>query len=160
LIAYYWFTWQDWGTVKEADPGTFAANERTLPFAKDKSHVFYGGNVLANADPDTFVSIPLSLFAKDKNHVYYFGGGFLYPTVVQGADPNTFVPFPAIRGDAFANATSESIYGKDDKSIYCTNSILAGADIQSFVPNGDSIGAKDKYNTYWGCAVYVPGTPP
>ena len=37
----YWFTWQDWGIVTEADPSTFTTNERVLPFARDKSHVFY-----------------------------------------------------------------------------------------------------------------------
>lgn len=107
------------------------------------------------------MSIPLSNFAKDKNHVYYYGGGFLYPTVVQGADPNTFFPFPPTGGGAFANATTESLYGEDDKNIYCTDSVLVGADITSFVPNPNTFGgASDKYHTYWDCAVYLPGTSP
>jgi len=139
----YWFTWQDWGIIKDADPGSFTIDKKTLPFAKDASHVFYGGHALAQSDQETFALILGSeAFAKDKNQVYFYGN-YPFVSIVQGADPNTFGLYKA-----------NSRYGKDKTNVFCDFSILSGADVTSFQLQPNDWRAKDNYNTYAGCSPY------
>lgn len=66
-----------WGTtdgvqrfiVESADPKTFVALGQY--YGKDKSNVFYGSEIVKNADLKTFHVFGDS--AKDKNHTYYSG---------------------------------------------------------------------------------------
>lgn len=79
--------------ISIADPATFTVINDI--YAKDASHVFYGGYYLVlGADPATFSIVPSPQFdsgyAKDKNHVYS-----LY-TEVPNADPATFVILPPL----------------------------------------------------------------
>lgn len=57
--------------VNEANPATFKAfNEwYSTSFGSDDKHVFYRGELIEQADPNSFLVID-SAFAKDKNYVY------------------------------------------------------------------------------------------
>lgn len=69
-------------------------------YAKDKSSVFYVGNIIQNADPKSFEVINKNGYSKDKQNV------FLGEEKVIFANPKTFeiLEFP---------------YSKDDKHIFC-----------------------------------------
>ena len=66
-------------------------------YAKDKNHIYnaYGGNVIENADPTTFVVLN-GTYAKDKNAVYSYNADvfadnvFTIGMLVKNADPMTF----------------------------------------------------------------------
>ncbi len=143
----YWFTWQDWGIIKNADPETFVAPLETSPYAVDATHVFYLGSLVSSADASTFRSFQNSLYARDKKYVYVLLNDQDVHIVV-GADPRSFLPFPsaAINGNSLP-----SHYGRDKMSIYCDDLRLTEADMLSFIPTSD-ISATDKNGKYVGCS--------
>lgn len=60
------------------------ANVNDYPlYAKDKNAMFFGRNIILDADPGTYEFIDENYW-KDKNHVFYQG------KVIEGADPNEF----------------------------------------------------------------------
>lgn len=74
--------------IEEADPETFTALSDTyLRYAKDKDHVFMWGEVMEEADPDSYEIVDtygVWHYSKDNNYIYYGN------TIIPGADPNTF----------------------------------------------------------------------
>jgi len=76
----YWATWQDGGIIAGADPATFTTNSTIYPFARDASRVYLCGNVVIDADPNTFSldassGKGLDINAKDKNYTFWSGNG-------------------------------------------------------------------------------------
>ncbi len=83
-----------------ADPGTIQSlpSAPDISFAADHTHVYYYGQVVPDADPNTFALLcepgsiygPVCTYAKDSKHVYHitsFIGGI---TILAGADPSSF----------------------------------------------------------------------
>lgn len=72
--------------VNEANTGTLKQIDEA--YTKDNKSVFYGGDKIEGADPDSFKLIksdhPLHLYSKDKNNVYYLG------RLIEGADSDSF----------------------------------------------------------------------
>jgi len=98
----------------------------TYRYAKDKNHVYYQGNILSGADPETFRPTEFKRtseswpYTKDKNHVYYENTG------LTNADPNTF--------ETLSNSIG---YSRDASHIYYTNREVMGADLATFTIIGD-----------------------
>jgi hypothetical protein len=125
--------------IKQALPGSFKQlGGRHARYAKDASHVFYGRNPLAGADPDSFVPLTpyngqtddahSSLFWKDKHHVYADG------VALKDAQPGTFKPLGGR-------------YGHDGTRVYYAEKTLEKANPGKFVLLSPSIG-KDDSNLY------------
>jgi len=133
--------------IIEADRGTFEVLKDGY-FAKDKNNVYYQGQTLKGADPDTFKIVSL-LYAKDVKKVYCQGKEFI------GIDPLTFqiigtrdwhvakdINNVVFRCEKISSADSasfvfvESFYFKDKNNIYFVASdrasIIEGADPFSF----------------------------
>lgn len=119
--------------------------DRLQGVGKDKNHVYFSDQILAGADPASFVmlTIPEELaspgtgtdsdYFKDKNAVYHYG------EVLKGANPATFTPL-------------SSFVGADDKQVFYGS--LAGIPLQGtpraisdnggFFTNGTSLFEQDQ----------------
>ena len=116
-------------------------------YTKDSRNVYFEGGMLSGADPQTFVFIPdmgndMSLYAKDKNHVYdtYIG------TLVEGADPESFVVLNSIYAKDKKNVYSGDPHVIDDTGMFP----IKGADPSTFVlvKGNPSYDARDKNHKY------------
>jgi hypothetical protein len=132
------------GGWKTEIPGADYASFKTFPpifggvyNAKDKNHVYDGGEILAWADPATF-EIPSKSIMKDKNHV------FVGATEITGADPATIQEL-------------DMTYFKDKNHAYYVDTargsvsqIIPGADVATFTVGTYNSGyASDKNATYY-----------
>jgi len=127
--------------IQGADSSTFVPiSSATVDYyAKDKNYVYKNGQILQNADPQTFEFLikPFNSYQKDRNNVYFKG------IVIQGADP---VTFQGLGYDAYSH-----IYAKDKNNVYINETILSGADSATFqvIDNVNSTFQKDKNNVYY-----------
>ena len=119
--AYYFSTMQ-WGQIP-ADIVTFFSDDFLGEYAKDSTHIYLRHNILKSADPATFQKIGRSPFSRDKKTVFYFDGHT--SSAVSGADPVTFEPYPQIESDG---RWLYSMYGRDEKFVYCGDNRLPDVD--------------------------------
>ena len=173
-----------------ADPRTFAVLEGG--YAKDARRVYDGTDILVGADSQSFSMVASNLgaknrvtFAKDKAHVFYDGGwGQNVPSIIVGADPNTFLTlddysyFGGYARDAHAvyfgdkrvqgadpkSFQSMAPYGKDKRAVYVGGARIRGADPRTFMflwsENAEGVGyAKDAHGVYYGLD-RIPGADP
>ncbi len=129
--------------IGAADPKSFKSIN--TEYGKDKTQVFYYGEILPKADPTSFVYLDGS-FSRDKN----FG---FSSTRILSEDGTHFdiVPNP---NETPGNVTSEGIvYARDRQHVYTSGGVVAEADPESFVfvPmfNGNYL-AYDRKHVYWG----------
>lgn len=128
-------------TIDKADPHSFTVLDEL--WGKDTEHVFYGTQVVAEADPETFQVLgtddgdyPKMLYAKDRNHVYYFGKR------VEGADPASF--------ETVGNITlAAGNFGEDIHSAYKDGEVLSKQDLHSFQRNKIPSSAKNLGSNYY-----------
>ncbi|MCA9353851.1 DKNYY domain-containing protein [Candidatus Nomurabacteria bacterium] len=111
---------------------TFAEDTQTFVYTVHENKVYYGGQVLEDADPQSFVALDVvhgSDYAKDKNYVYYKG------QVVKDADPQTF---------------TQMLYGyvTDKKNIFYEGNLLSTYD--SFVIIDEKYAQNGSYVFYEG----------
>ena len=119
--------------------------------ARDKKNVYYNGEIIAKADPSTFVSLNY-YYAKDKNNLYYLGkiltnvdkstfqelgyygrdknGVYFQGVKIQGADKSTFRVL--YYNDFSVLIRSTSNYAIDKNNIYYNGKIVNNADLLSF----------------------------
>ncbi len=86
----YWSSYyHNSAIVQGADVKTF---EVASTYAKDANHIYDIGTVLTNADVTSFHRVGNSIFYADKSHIWTTGEiGTGAMSIIQGADPNTFV---------------------------------------------------------------------
>ncbi len=88
-------------------------------YAKDSSHVFFKGGLIRNADPTSFVVLPVvvgqsrRLFAKDRYHV------FLNGFEIFGAAPDSY-------------EVIKPPFGRDKRQVYCGTIPVLEADPATF----------------------------
>ncbi len=160
--------------IEQAEPESFAVlassdvfNYRA-EYARDKQYVFYCGEILTGADPESFQPFESSQtgFWQDQTHIYYGG------EVLPGAKPTGFkILEEHTEYSVYEDATSSQVYhygkliasadaqsltvfnyylSKDKQAIYYgTEQILPQADVASFemLPNEDRY-ARDKHAVY------------
>ncbi len=66
------------------------------PIARDTTRVWFKGNLVAGADPATFVLMPAknssgTVYARDRYNVYSNAASASILTLIPGADPKTFM---------------------------------------------------------------------
>lgn len=94
--------------------------------AKDKQHVYYNGEIIEQADPQTleFVRYPdgriADAYLKDKNVVFY------YRKVLVDADPGTFEVYNRICFDG------DIYFARDKNTVWLSGEPLKGVDASSF----------------------------
>lgn len=131
--------------VKKADPETFVWQ---LFFAKDKDRCYMGGEVLKDADPETFEILNI-YFAKDKNHIYNLRG------IEKQVDYATF----AVLDNGFwideeGRKRKTTSYAKDQNGLWMMEYysykpvFIKGVDTASFQRIDDSY-AKDIKQVLW-----------
>jgi len=115
-------------------------------FAKDKKHIYCGGKIIINADPDSFQILNTS-YSKDKNNVFYNKMKHDYDKasfgVISNIDPDNFY----VLGD---------LYAKDDKNIFYLNKKIENADLVTFkliVNAGKDYAIDENYVYFNGIAV-------
>ncbi|HYX34885.1 MAG TPA: DKNYY domain-containing protein [Oligoflexus sp.] len=95
----------------EADPGSF---EALNVYARDKTRVYFGGQVMEGIDPSSFVELTAG-WAKDRSHALYKGG------IVEGADP--------------ASLTVDKVdpdYALDSRQVFYKGNLMPGVDPLGF----------------------------
>ena len=97
--------------LKSADASTFKILNNS-EYAKDKSFVFYHGNLIGGADPETFEFIG-DLYAKDKNRAYYSGDSIE-------------------SSSSFGFRIIDSYYSADNKNIFYTTKPLNVCSVTQF----------------------------
>jgi hypothetical protein len=129
-----------------ADIPTFLASSLD-GYGKDKNHVYWCDQVVAQADPTSFTILNKE-YAKDASRVFYLGG-----FVVPKADPATFsiVPSPESPDNL------QTSYGKDKSHVYNLNHELYNADPATFVILYPLI-PKDKNWIYQGAEIVGPAS--
>ncbi|MDB5224896.1 MAG: hypothetical protein JWO43_518 [Candidatus Adlerbacteria bacterium] len=126
---YTWYALQDntiscMGTpLPEADASTFVASSLD-GYGKDKNHVYWCYQVVAEADPVTFTILSKE-YAKDAEHVFLVGG-----SIIAGADPATFAPVLYLSPQAIDPL--QTGYGKDKNHVYSLDHALPNADPATF----------------------------
>jgi len=114
------WAWSDSNTkvLSGVDAGSFVVLA-DCKYGKDRSHVFYEGRLILNADPDSFVLLPTNVgwfgqcYAKDRCQVFLQG----YP--VTGADPGSF-------------EIIDAPYARDRTRVYCGTVPMEGSDPRTF----------------------------
>jgi hypothetical protein len=101
-------------------------------YAKDGNLVFYRTETIIGADPATFEVIGLSKYAKDKSNVYY------ETNPLKAADPSTFHVVPSYNSEM----------AKDQSYVYYVGH-LTSADADTFETVGWHY-SKDRNNVYYG----------
>lgn len=107
-------------------------------------------NILLNSDVSTFENIEQNWY-RDKKSVWWYNKN------LRGADPKTFKPVPV---SSYRNNKKEYfswgdyIFGKDKSYVFCKDSIIEGADPESFekidFPDGRSWTVFDRHRVYQG----------
>jgi len=107
-------------------------------------------HILPNADAETFEHIERNWY-KDKSNVWWDN------KMLIGANPKKFVP---VQVSSYRNGKKDPMnggdfnYGKDEKHVFCQDSLLVGADADSFekinFPDGDSWTVFDRNRVYQG----------
>ena len=186
--VYYWF--DDLNSerpkisekkIPEADAESFQSLKDPFPsdcpkhstfYGKDKSHVYYRGEIVKGADPSTF-SIFDRVYVKDKSHVFY--GTKLLSNRVESfhrVSPNGTLRYATdgdryyyedivIEGKSFGSFDFQGYqYARIDNRIYHEGKPVNGADVETFdvIFPGDKIG-KDKNHVFYNDIVIVGADP-
>ena len=137
--------------VIDADPNTFLTYNWNSGIGKDKSHVYYEGTIIANADPASFGFIEdedadYGPDAKDASHIFCYSDTSDSLCHPPRADIDTFSELL----DYFDNH-----YAKDKNHVYVNCSIDPNIDAQDFsvLPYsgdvGDGMGPEGPLVTYF-----------
>lgn len=107
-------------------------------------------HILPDADVRTFEHIEQNWY-KDKSHVWWDN------KMLKDADPKTFTPVQVSSyrsGKIDPMSGGDFNYGKDEKFVFCRDSIICGADPASFekidFPDGNSWTVFDRNRVYQG----------
>ena len=157
----------------EVDEATFK-RLRQKAYAKDKTSVFYEGDKVPNADPDSFEVLRDPQYARDQSKVYFVGN------IIEGAHPKSFtvikapfsrdatkiycgtVPMAVTELDQFKvlKVSGMRMGGRgfgwacDGTSIYYGSDVIEDADYESFKVI-DEVNAVDKKRHYDGSEFWV-----
>jgi hypothetical protein len=83
--------------VEDVDIETFIDFE-IQAYAKDKNHIYFIGKIMKNECDVTTFEILSHSYARDKNHVYHISSSPSSPSILEGADPETFIAIGKYRG--------------------------------------------------------------
>lgn len=121
--------------IDGADASTFKMIKlhNSKKFAKDKNHVHYEGEVIEDADPNTFVEF--GIHYRDAKSVYMYVDGRIKP--LKNSNPDKF---------KVLNRT----YSRDDKQVFIYEKGFIPRDLDSFEPLNDRLWARDKFAYYNG----------
>lgn len=122
--------------LPEADPETFESVAFNL--AKDKTQVWWYGNVLRDLDPKTLTVLEPGFVWKDKHAVWY-----QHKKILE-ADPNTFAHI----GQGFY---------KDKDRVYWSSTPLDGADPRTFRVFDNEVAFGADKNAVWRATKRMPG---
>lgn len=127
-------------------------------FAKNDTNVFYKGDVIQGADPNTF-KLYFHRFGVDKN------SGYFRNEAIKGSDASTFkvlnnyyaidklsayiFPNPFMPSDLASFEVIQGSYAKDKQTIYSMGVPFIPSDIATFRVIGNAY-AEDKNNIYYG----------
>lgn len=122
--------------VEGADPQTFKFNSFNMPM--DKDHVFYSDKIIPEADPETFSEHNGGKYGYsywyDKNYIFVMANNRV------GVIKEKCNNLDRIGGN----------YLKCDNKVYYEDKLLAGADVNTFVPVGVTANyAKDSKTVYF-----------
>ena len=129
-------------SLKGVDPVSFTTIKNDPAFGKDATHVYAGAFVIDGADSATFQLLS-RFYAKDVKRVYLFWPNV---SVVDGADPNTFVVLDNPFGSS--NGLYTGSLAKDKNHIYSQGKIIPG-DPATFAILNDHYN-KDSSHVYMG----------
>lgn len=163
--------------VKDVDVSTFrdispysgegACVGRVNDYARDKDHVIYRGNVLAGADPDTFVFID-DLYTKDKSAVYSGAARLTNRVDAFRRLPNGewatdglhyFYKETTLEGEGFEQIPNGHQYARTGTTVYNGRTKLT-ADAASFEVIKASVGMTKDKNTVYYRDVPIKGADP
>lgn len=152
--------------IEGADPATFTSVEGGI-YDKDKSHIYYGGQMIEDADVLTFHIHEGGkygfTYAYDKDHIFVYGVRGIES--ISGADIDTFdsvggyyyrdkqyvwyggVKLKDADPASFYALDLGEYYGKDADSVYFGATLITDADAPSFRTLG-GLYTQDKYRTY------------
>lgn len=108
-------------------------------FARDKNYVYYEGERILGADPNTFTAFGPNY--RDEKCVFRFIDGKIKPLL--GSNPEKF-------------KVLDSSYSIDDKQVFYFNDGFSPRDIATFEVINDRAWSRDKDAYYWG-ALEVKG---
>lgn len=126
---YTWYSLQNnaiycmENTVSNVDAPTFVASSLD-GYGKDKNHVYWCNQVVADANPETFTILSKE-YAKDTSYVFLVGG-----SIIVGADPTTFAP--VLYSSPNAIDPLQTGYGKDANHVYNLDHAIPNADPATF----------------------------
>lgn len=136
--VYYWSPGGDffigvdnnYTKLEEANPFTFRVISRYL--GADEHNGYFESNIIPGVDPTTLTIVGSgeNYHSKDKNNVYF------KTTPIIGADPNTF-------------SLIDLYYSKDNASIFLGSHMIPDSDANTFQVYEDSGYSKDKNNIYY-----------
>lgn len=140
--------------VEGADPDSFtvlSASNRII--ARDRSHVYITGDLVAGADPKTFVGVGHSDYYHDSQSVFYkeevdTRNDYRYRLrVIPGADPKTIRP---LTDDVRYRSSQAGItMAVDDSSVYLRGERVPGFDAKTFQLVAGGPYFSDKYATFF-----------
>ncbi len=117
-----------------------------ITIAKDKNHVYVGGEVVKDADPDSFKKLG-DLYAIDKERVFF---DF---QIIEGADRNTF------RELNKAGSSFQELY-HDRNHVYLNGKVLEGIDASTITSVGRSSAySKDQNHVYYRFRIMEDADP-
>lgn len=121
--------------IDGADAGTFKMIKmhKSKKFAKDKYHVYFEGESIEGADPNTFIEF--GEHYRDAKSVYMYVDGRVKP--LKNSNPEKF-------------KILDSAYSRDDKQIFIYEKGFIPRDLESFEPLNDRLWARDKLAYYNG----------
>lgn len=149
----------DTATFRDISPysGEGPCAGRINDYARDKDYVIYRGNILAGADPDTFVFID-GIYTKDKSAVYSGATRLTnrvkefrrLPIGVWATDgQHYFYKETKLEGDGFEEIPNSYQYARTSTTVYNGGKVLT-ADAASFEIIQASVAmSKDKNKVYF-----------
>jgi hypothetical protein len=147
--------------VEDVDISTFKktkVNDNSRDYAKDKNHIYYCGNIIIGADPNSYQHHKGDYY-KDKKSI------FLDHAILKGSDPNSFEHITECWSkdsqqvyyyshvikplDIDSYTPLSGPWSYDDKTYYFGAHIVTGADRSTFVINDQHPYSQDKNNLFW-----------
>lgn len=168
----YYYQEKDYGELivkifEEVDPATFVVDVASSPYSRDAKNIYWNGERLTDADPNTFKLIMKTPYGTDGKNVYYQATKLLdaeagqfklenkdvgvtdryvyyYGTKLEGIHPDNFT---------FCNKYYPH-YIKNNSMVYYHNIRVEGADAATFEEKGGwGREGEDKNHRYIGAEI-------